>query len=50
MVVAVASSLPHIAVGMPMGVEGVTRIMVAAEMLMHWDRGALPTTWSHLVD
>ena len=34
-VVAVASLLPRIAVGMPMGIEGVARITVAAETLVH---------------
>ena len=34
-VVAVASLLPCIFVGTPTGIEGVARITVAAEMLMH---------------
>ena len=34
-VVATASSLPRIATGTPMGVEGVVRVMVVAKTLMH---------------
>ena len=37
-----ASSLPRIAMGTPAGVEGVARVIVAAEPLMYQDRGALP--------
>ena len=39
--IAVASSLSRIIVGTSMGVEGVMCVMVAAETLMHRDRGAL---------
>ena len=49
-VVAVASSLPCIAVGTPTGVEGVPRITVVAKTLMHWDRGTQPTALLRLVD
>ena len=49
-VVATASPLPRIAVGAPAGVEGVMRVTVAAEMLMHQDHGVLPTTLWCLVD
>ena len=43
-VVAVASPLPHIAMGTLAGIEGVTHVTVAAETLMYRDRGAQPTT------
>ena len=49
-VIAVASPLPRIAAGMPAGIEGVARITVAAETLMHRDHGAWPTTLRRLVD
>ena len=39
-VVATAIPLPCIAVGMPMGIEGVVRVTVATEMLMYRDCGA----------
>ena len=39
-VIATVSSLSRIIVGMSAGVEGVTRLAVAAEMLMHRDYGA----------
>ena len=45
-----ASLLPLITVGMPMVIEGVTRITVKAETLMHWDCGVWPTTLLCLVD
>ena len=48
--VAMVSSLRRIAAGMSAGVEGVVRVMVAAETLMHRDRGAWPTTLRRLVD
>ena len=49
-VVAMASLLPRISVGTPTGIEGVARVMVAAETLMLWDRGARPATLWPLVD
>ena len=49
-VVAVASLLPHIVVGTPMGIYGVVRVTVEAETLMHWDRGAWPIALLRLVD
>ena len=49
-VVAMASHLPLIIVGTPAGIEGVTRVMVEAEMLMHQGHGARPTTSLCLVD
>ena len=49
-VIAVASSLSWVIVGMSTGVEGVACVTVAAETLMHQDRGALPATLSRLVD
>ena len=49
-VVAVAILLPRIAAGMPAGVEGVGRVTVEAETLMHWDHGARPTALLRLVD
>ena len=49
-VVAVASPLPRIAVGTPTGIEGVACITVAAETLMHQDRGACPIASLRLVD
>ena len=39
-VVAMVSSLPRIAMGTPVGLEGVSRIIVVAETLMRWDHGA----------
>jgi len=45
-----ASSLSRVIVGTPACFEGVTCIMVAAETLMHWDHGALPTALWRLVD
>ena len=48
-VVATASLLPHITMGTPMGIQGVAHVMVEAETLMHWDRGALPTALLCLV-
>ena len=49
-VVATASSLPRITMGMPVGVKGVARVTVAAETLMHWDRGVQRATSLCLVD
>ena len=49
-VVATASPLPRIAMGMPAGVEGVVRITVVAKMLMDQDRGAQPTALWCLMD
>ena len=45
-----ASPLPCIIVGTPVGIEGVARITVETEMLMHWDRGARPVALLCLVD
>ena len=45
-----ASFLNRIAVGMPAGIEGVARITVEAETLMHQDHGAWPIAMLHLVD
>ena len=45
-----ASLLPRISTGTPVGVEGVTRVTVEAKTFMHWDRGARPTTLLCLVD
>ena len=45
-----ASLLPRTTMGTPMGIEGVTRIMVEAEMFMHWDRGAWPVALLRLVN
>jgi len=39
MMVATASLLPHITMGTPMGVEGVTHITMEAKMFMHQDHG-----------
>ena len=39
--IAVAGSFSWVAVGMSMGIEGATCVAVAAEALMHRDRGAL---------
>ena len=44
-----ASLLPLIAVGTPMGIEGVAHVMVAVEMLMHWDHGMRLATLPCLV-
>ena len=49
-VIATASSLSWIVLGMSAGVEVVTCVMVAAETLMHWDHSALPAVLWHLVD
>ena len=49
-VVAVASLLPHTATGTHAGVEGVARVTVEAETLMHRDRGARPAALLRLVD
>ena len=49
-VVATASFLNRIAVGTPAGIEGVARITVEAETLMHQDRSVWPIALLHLVD
>ena len=49
-VIVAASSLSQIVAGMSAGVEGVACITVAAETLMHWDRGAPPAALWRLVD
>ena len=49
-VVAAAGPLPHVAAGTPAGIEGVAHITVAAETLVHRDRGAWPTASLRLVD
>ena len=49
-VVATASLLPLITVGMPVGIKGVARIMVEAETLMHWDLSAWSAVLLCLVD
>ena len=49
-VVAMACPLPRITMGMSTCVEGVARVMLAAETLMHRDRGAWLTILRHLVD
>ena len=49
-VVAMASSLPRIAMGTPTGVEGVMRVKVAAETLMYQDCGAQHAVLWRLVD
>ena len=49
-VIAVASSLSRVIVGTPAGVEGVACVTVAAETLMHRDRGVLPVALWRLVD
>ena len=49
-VVAMASPLPRITVGTSVGIEGVARVMVATEMLMHRDRSVRPATLQRLVD
>ena len=45
-----ASPLPHIAVGTPAGIEGVARVTVEAETLMHQDHGARRAALLRLVD
>ena len=49
-VVAMASLLPLITTGMPAGIEGVARVMVEAETLIHRGHGMWPATSLHLVD
>ena len=49
-VVAVASLLPRIAAGTPVGVEGVARVTVEGETFMHWDRHTWPAALLRLVD
>ena len=45
-----SGSLPWVLVGASTGVEGVTRVTVATETLMHMDCGALPAAVWRLVD
>ena len=45
-----ASFLPCIAVGTPVGVEGVARVMVETETFMQWDCGTRPASLLYLVD
>ena len=45
-----ASLLPHIAMGTPAGIEGVTRVMVEVETLKHQDCGAWSATLLCMVD
>ena len=49
-VVAATSILPLIAMGTPMGIQGVTRITVEAKTLMHRGHDTWPTTLLRLVD
>ena len=49
-VVTTAGPLPCIIVGTPMGVEGVMRVTVVAEMLMHRDHGVRLAALPRLVD
>ena len=49
-VVATASLLPLIAVGMTAGIQDVTRVAVEAEMLMHRGHGTRPVALLRLVD
>ena len=49
-VIAMASSLSRVIVGTPTDIEGVACVSVAAETLMHQDRGALSTALWRLVD
>ena len=49
-VIAAASSLSWIIAGTSTGVEGVACVTVAAETLMHQDRGALSAALWRLVD
>ena len=49
-VVAVASLLPLIAAGTPTGIEGVARVMMEAETLMHRGHSARPAASLPLVD
>ena len=44
-VVAAASPLPRIAVGMPVGIEGVVHVRVVAKTLIHRDRSVWPTVF-----
>ena len=45
-----ASALPHIIVGVPMGIKGVARVIVETETSMYWDYGAWPAALLCLVD
>ena len=49
-VVAAAGPLPRITMGTPAGIEGVVRVTVAVETLVHQDRGAWPAASLRLVD
>ena len=49
-VVATASLLPLITIGMPAGIQGVARVTVEAETLMHRGYGVWPTASLCLVD
>ena len=49
-VVATASLLPLIATGTSVGIKGVMRITVEAEMLLHWDLSARSAASLCLVD
>ena len=49
-VVAAASLLPLIAVGTPTGIQGVARVTVEDETLMHRNRGVWPTMLLGLMD
>ena len=49
-VVAVAGPLSYVTAGTPMGIEGVVRVMVVAETLVHRDRSARPAVLLCLVD
>ena len=49
-VIAAASSLSWVILGMPTGVEGVACVTVVAETLMHRDHSTLPTALWWLVD
>ena len=49
-VVAAASLLPLITMGTSVGIQGVTRVTVEVETLMHRDHGACPVASLCLVD
>ena len=49
-VVAAASLLPLVVAGTPTGIQGVTRVTVEAETLMHRDLDAWPAASLCLVD
>ena len=48
--VVVAASLPLIAAGTPACIQGVARVTVEAETLMHRDHSVWPTALLRLVD